>query len=228
MTFLSILLLAISMLTLQISSIYNKGLTLRAVNESGQQLSAEIQRTLNAANPESVEFIEDPPKTGGRLCVGTLIYAWNYISDPGFVSETNRLNTYKQADGKNIRFSKFSGKADRYCKDQDETPAISYVKLEEPSPAPQLSNFTPILSGGDADLLIRSFSLSKTVAPLGDVKQAIYTVSFTMGTNTADLITSGAGGNDRCDIALGSKIDDEYCAVNKFTFTARAGRINDN
>ena len=221
MGFLSVLLLAISMLTLQISSIYNKGLTLRAVNESGQLLSSEVQRTLNQADPGNTTFIPSdampvPNNTGGRLCAGTTVYAWNYagkFDDPS-------ASSFNSLDGNSIvRFIKFSAPIDEYCEDTDTaTAGIQY------KPLPPKDTVTRLLAeGGNADLVIRSFEFVPTSISTNSGQQTIYRVSFILGTNNNDLIT-----DDMCDISKGSKVDDEYCAVNKFTFTSRAGRIYGN
>src|SRR6476659_3635649 len=76
MTFVAVLLLAIALLTMQITGIYRKGLTLRAVNQAGQLVSTDMERTLNVSVPQSVTEVDNAK--GGRLCAGTTIYAWNY------------------------------------------------------------------------------------------------------------------------------------------------------
>jgi hypothetical protein len=53
MAFVSLLLLAIALLVIQISNMYNKGLTLRAVNESGQLIASDLQETLNTSVPSA-------------------------------------------------------------------------------------------------------------------------------------------------------------------------------
>ena len=227
MTFLSILLLAIAMLTLQISSIYNKGLTLRAVNESGQLLSSEIQRTLNQSDPKStMAVIKD---VGGRLCAGTTVYAWNHANkfdDPA----AKDFNIYPSggsvSERTKIRFSKFSAKVNEYCEDTDPgADGEQYMQL------PERDTMTDLLSqGGNADLVLRGFEFDDYQISTADGKQTVYRIVFTLGTNTNSII------NDvTCDASKASKldseysrVDDEYCAVNKFTITARAGRIYEN
>lgn len=220
MTFLSILLLAIAMLTLQISSIYNKGLTLRAVNESGQLLSSEIQRKLNQSDPKSTKaVIKD---VGGRLCAGTTVYAWNHANkfdDPA----AKDFNIYPSggsvSERTKIRFSKFSAEVNEYCEDSDtSTDGEQYKQL------PEKDTMTDLLSqGGNADLVLRGFEFNDYQISTADGKQTVYRIVFTLGTNTNDLITDVT-----CDVSKSSRVDDEYCAVNKFTITARAGRIYEN
>jgi len=51
----------------------------------------------------------------------------------------------------------------------------------------------------------------------GDDSQRIYLIDLVIGTNEAGVI-AGNG----CRLPE-SRVDDEYCAVNEFSFTARAG-----
>ncbi|HEY1086003.1 MAG TPA: type II secretion system protein [Candidatus Saccharimonadales bacterium] len=217
MTFISILLVMIATLTLQVSKIYNKGLTLRAVDQAGQLISSEIQRKLNQADPTTVHFIkiQDGGKpSGGRLCIGRDVYAWNFTDYIEGVGATAQVNRY-QDSSTNVRFVKVNGD-EKYCVDQDpSTPDIANV-----TGLPYASQARDLLAGGDADLVLRSFKIEPADV-LGDGSQKIYHVTFIIGTRTADLIDS----NDTCVPPAGG--GDEYCAVNKFDFTARAGGNDD-
>ena len=89
MTFIAFLLVAIAMVTVQISNIYNKGITLREVNQAGRSVADEIQRSISSSIPFDVTpKVDASPATaaskyvvrdgGGRLCLGQYTYAWNY------------------------------------------------------------------------------------------------------------------------------------------------------
>src|SRR5687768_8731757 len=90
MTFISVLLVAIAMTTIQISNIYTKGITLREVDQAGRTLSNELQRNISASVPFDVTpKKDDSPATedskyvvrnedGGRLCLGKYSYLWNF------------------------------------------------------------------------------------------------------------------------------------------------------
>lgn len=198
MTFIAILLFMITLLVLQVSAIYNKGLTLRAVNEAGQLLSSEVQRRLNTASPASVEFTNDVDGTGGRLCAAGTVYAWNYTQ--GAPGRLNQYPTPNEDDA--IGFIKFQGSREDFCERRMAIPARAQT--------------TDLLNSADTRLMIRDFSLtSEQLAE--DSTQTLYQVSLTIGTNTEDLIDS----NGQCRPP--SDGGDEFCAVNEFSFTARAG-----
>lgn len=203
MAFIAILLLAIAMLVLQISSIYNKGLTLRAVNEAGQVITSDIQRTLNTANPKLTKHVSDDPlnPTGGRLCIGNTVYAWNFGK---YLDDSTVFN--KDTDGTtDIRLVKFTNATTTdYCE------PVSGVY----PPLPTSS--TALLSAGDSNIALHTFSISDQPVT-GDDSQRMYQINLVIGTNEAGVI---AGNGCR---APESRVDDEYCAVNEFSFTARAG-----
>lgn len=203
MAFIAILLLAIALLVMQISSIYNKGLTLRAVNEAGAVISGDIQRTLNTSNPRVTKHISDDSlnPTGGRLCVGNVVYAWNFGK---YLNDSTVLN--KDVNGvTDLRLVKFTNSTSTdYCAPQSGV----YPVLP--------ANKTALLAAGDSNIALHTFTISdQTVS--GDDSQRIYQINMVIGTNEAGVI---AGNGCRMPE---SRIDDEYCAVNEFTFTARAG-----
>ena len=204
MAFLSMLLLAIALLVLQISSVYNKGLTLRAVNEAGQLVSSDIQRTLDSASPAAVTHAPDDSvtnPTGGRFCIGTTVYAWNYGK---YLTDTGRFNIFQDGRNDPVRLVKFTKDEKDYC------------QLDGDTYPPLPSSATDILSSGDSNLAIHLFTISE--APVeGDDSQRIYDIRLELGTNETSVIA----GNGCTKPA--SAVDDEYCAVNTFEFTARAG-----
>ena len=210
MTFISILLLSIAMLTIQISTIYTKGLTLRAVNEAGQQISSDIQKSLNTASPKKVFKAPDPEPaagdlTGGRFCIGDTVYAWNYGNS---LADNNRFNKYSSAKDDPVRLIKFNEDGTEYCKTIERDGNVVYPDLPEQS--------TDLLSSGDSDLAIHSFKIEQNPVD-GDPAQVIYTIQMQIGTNElADMNSTGC-------TQPGSQIDGAYCAVNVFKFSARAG-----
>lgn len=215
MAFIALLLLGIAMLTLQISTIYTKGLTLRAVNESGQLISSNIQRTLNTSRPQEVLFVE--LTGGGRLCANNVVYAWNYggtslTARTGF----NGYNRYTGSPNTLVRMVRFIGDT-TYCTPVN--PPNVYKRL----PATTNETISELLKAGDNTLAIHQFAVAKDASDLigeavkDDSTQRMYHVSFIIGSN--DQVNIDASG---CE-APANRVDDQYCAVNTFDFVARAG-----
>lgn len=222
MAFIAMLLLGIALLTIQISTIYNKGLTMRAVNESGQLIASDIQRTLNTSRPREVLFVNfvDSVTGGGRLCANNVVYAWNYAG--GSLTNRTGFNSYNRytSGGANqplVRMVRFIGDT-TYCMP---TNPPNVYKLLPPSTDDRL---TELLKAGDNTLALQSFTIELDAdgnagqSVKDDSTQRMYHVSFILGTNE-----SGAPINDTGCATFESRIDDEYCAVNRFDFVARAG-----
>jgi hypothetical protein len=215
MTFISILLIAIAMTTIQISSIYNKGITLREVNQAGRSLSDEFQRSIANSVPFDVTpKIDNSPATatskyvvrdgGGRLCLGDYTYAWNYgASIAGETSAPPIFNKYN--DGGVVRFAKVPDSSGSLCAD----PTISIPR----------SGSVDLLSRGDRDLAVHVLTVQKTASDAGN-DQALYAISFTLGTNDQAQLTA----NDAsCRPPSENVGDEDYCSVNQFDVIARAG-----
>jgi type II secretory pathway pseudopilin PulG len=219
MAFISLLLLGIALLTMQISVIYNKGLTTRAVNEAGQLISADVKRSLDSSKSIAVKYAENGGvPTGGRLCTDLTVYAWNYGK---YLNDTNAFNQFQTglgpAPNKPIRFVKFPSGGIDYCT------AVHGVYPDVPVGA------NDVLTAGDVNLAVHAFSINKDSGGaygepvFGDTSgvQRIYQISIVIGTSEQSILESNVDG---CK-APTNRIDDQYCSVNRFSFTARAGNV---
>jgi type II secretory pathway pseudopilin PulG len=206
MSFVAVLLLAIAMLVIQITAIYNKGFTLREVDETGQFITSELQRKLNQTGRESVVYVQDfDGGKGGRLCAGNTVYAWNY---PATISPNDpQAENYRGSS--DIRFMKFSGTKQDYCEPDDNG---NYGQI--PAEAVEL------LSGGNSNLMLTKFTID-AYTPDGDASQSIYQITMAIG--TAGTSDSGLISGNNCDKT--GDMSDEYCAINQFVFSARSGNI---
>jgi hypothetical protein len=89
MTFLSFLLMFCIVATTQILKTYNKGLTIKQINQAGRTMAEEISRSARSAQSGRIQF----NKAAGRLCLGDTAYVWNDMT-PAMMggSMTNTLN----------------------------------------------------------------------------------------------------------------------------------------
>jgi len=219
MTFVSLLLAAITMTVIQMTNIYAKGLTMRAVDQAGQALSQDMRRAIESARPLSVGTDSDgginyKPQVafggdinnpdGGRLCTGSYSYIWNFGK-----SFSSPINKYTTGHSELIRLVKIPDNGAIYCSD--------------PESRVDFSRAVEMLNAGDRELALQSLDI-KAVTNSDDRQQVLYQVAFELGTNDAealekDLITLDTSCKPPAE-AQGLK---DYCAVNKFEFTARAG-----
>ncbi len=217
MSFLAILLVAIATLTIQVVNIYTRGVTLTAVDQAGQTLAGELQTTLNqsAGNDVQMQSVggDESHPNGGRLCTGSVSYAWNY--GPTITGNDISYATPNTINGsKDVRFVRFPDASGNAC-------VLDKTTNDYP-PIP--STATELLVSKDRDLALRAFDLSKN--SLGS--QVIYTVSMTIATNNGDdFITTGSD-TGLCAPSHGANGsgDDSFCAVNTFNFTARSGSMD--
>lgn len=215
MTFISVLLVAIAMTTIQISNIYNRGITLREVNQAGRALSVDLQRSIASSTPFDVTpKVDNSPATaaskyvvrggGGRLCLGSYTYAWNYGS--ALVGGQGAPAVYnKFTDGQSVRFVKVADPSGVLC--------------ANPETNIQRGDATDLISSGDRDLALHRFTVAKT-AEDANIGQALYAISMTIGTNDrAQLTTNDAS----CRPPAEEVGAEDYCSVNQFDIVARAG-----
>jgi len=215
MTFISVLLVAIAMTAIQISNIYNKGITLREVNQAGRAVSSELQRSIASSVPFDVTPKSDnSPGTenskyvvrdgGGRLCLGNYSYAWNYgkalVGGAGAPAIYNKYD-----DNTPVRFAKVEDAGGALCSDVNL--AVTKAKATE------------LLSTGDRELVLHSFAVTETSSD-PSTNQALYAITMVIGTNDRQQLTTDDASCKPPSAGVG---DENYCSVNQWDIIARAG-----
>lgn len=211
MTFVSILLVSIAVLTIQVSSIYNRGMTLKAVNQAGTTISYDIQRSLNSARPSIAinPIIEEDE--GGRLCLGEYSYVWNNgrrVERYEGGDRTNPLMNYTEDTKKVIRFAKVADNGGTLCK-KDNAGNLQVGVIDS-------NKSTELLTSGDRDLAILDMSVA-VLAKSATTSSSMIAISFTISTNEGAAIDSGT---TTCRPPADAESDQDYCAINQFEVTA--------
>ncbi len=221
MGFVSALLIAIALTTIQIGNIYNKGLTMKEVDQAGRLISRELQSGIAQASTFSVVAPIPPDTTpvnhfinedwGGRLCAGKYSYIWNY----GAAITSNLANLYKyEGTAEIIRFARIPDNTGSYCINN---PGAGYPEV----PA---NKATELLDIGNRDLVIHTFKISAETSAKDDrTKQQLYYISFSLGTIDQVDVASGDASCKLPNATGSSKLDFAYCAVNYFDIVARTG-----
>lgn len=205
MTYVALLLLAIAMTTMQISRIYNKGVTLKSVNQVGRDLSDELQRTIASAPPFDVPTHYVSQAGGGRLCLGNYSYAWNYgTALAGAAGSPKPMNSYADSSDV-IRFVKVSDTGAALC-------AVPYPTISRSAAVEQLT-------GGDHDLVVHQFAVAQTQQDSLS-GQALYSLAMTLGTNDQAQLETG---DLSCRPPATGAGNEDFCSVNQFDIVARAG-----
>lgn len=217
MGFVSALLIAVAMTVIQIGGIYNRGITLKSVNQAGTAIASELQRTISTSSSSSMTFAPNPPGTtggsviGGRLCTGNYTYIWNKGS--AIQNSPDSIIKYSANPNKTIYFAKAYDPYNKYCTlDGGSYPAIAQTDITE-----LLNNDNA--SATALQLAIHDFTVDNPVVD-SSTGQRLYHVSFVIG--TSDISALVAPSYDSCSTSdLESNFN--YCSVNRFDIVARAG-----
>jgi len=206
MSFVAALLVAVALTTIQVSGIYNKGITLREVNQVGRSVSDDLQRTLGGATPfalDSDHYVipATPVPDRGKLCTGQYSYVWNIGTGTG----------YTYTDGANFSLIKIKDSSESICA-ASSPPITRFDK----------NNATELLASGEENgnrlLSLHKFSISTQQDAANN--QALYTITMLIGTNDTAQLTSTA---DSCRPPSDGAGYEDFCAVNQFNFVVRSG-----
>ena len=98
MSFLSVLLIAITTSTMQIIGLYTKGVTLKSINLAGRDVADSFRRDA-LASADGIRYVS-PDKGGGlgRLCFGTMSYVWSPAAKLQQGSAIRYQNDTRQGD----------------------------------------------------------------------------------------------------------------------------------
>ena len=211
MAFIAILLILVLVVIINITGMHARGRTLRDVNDTGRAIINDMRRTLSDSppfNPNADNNIVHFPignsnpayKTGGRFCTGTYTYVWNTFrgSRPNRYSDNNRPFSVAKVRDPNRELCANLGTGT----DQGTVgPASEAVEL---------------VSGDE--LVIYDFAAFQIHSRASG--QTLYSVSFVLGTRDGIDITT----NTRCIQPGELDANINFCAINRFDFTARSVR----
>lgn len=113
MSFISVLLILLLLSATYVISTYNKGLTLKRVNQSGRSIGDTLQASLK----DSTQSV-----TGGttRLCTGKYTFIWTLYND-----NSGSIAREMYDDGSQIGFAKVDDSGQDYCNDLTKHPSRS-------------------------------------------------------------------------------------------------------
>lgn len=217
--FLSILLIAILMLTITAGKLYIKGDTNKAINQSGRDFSDVVRRDflstgVDMISPQITVSGGNATTYSGRICLGTVSYLWNSAS---LLNTTTAFaNTTKVTMGSSkvpVKFARVVNPQQSYC---DKGPTGKY-----PMNIPSTEQVTDLFGGTSRDYALYAMSIS-SVATSGD--KGMYQVVYTLGTNEKGTTQNDASGSYiQCKPNNSLTADFNYCAVADFDMIVRVG-----
>lgn len=212
MTFISILLLSITMVGIQAGRMYSRGVVLRDVNQAGRDISDMFRRDFLQANVGKINITglrvpNNENWTTGRLCLGAHSYVWNnpkYLDDPSLLG-ANRLF---KVDGNPINLVRVVDADGGLCKRDGSGIYPETVDMAKSS------NLLRSISSGDGSIGVHNVTLEKITSDSS--REALYRLTFTLGTSKMSEIR-----NSSCKAPDEADSNFEFCAINKFEMIVR-------
>lgn len=185
LAFIATLMISVLTVSMQLFSLYNKGVTIRDVNAVTRHLVRDIQDSVAASKTDINLIAEDGTGAdslqtatdksldyytndhGGRLCTGSYTYIWNYgqeFSDytPGPTGEDD-LTQFVQVGSSNfeaVRFIKVEDDNKSLCR-VDPDPSIGLLVAQgKKLPTEVVDNATPVFGEGERDLVLYEFDIT--------------------------------------------------------------------
>ena len=212
MTFISTLLLSITMVGIQAGRMYSRGVVLRDVNQAGRDISNMFRRDFLQANAGKINITglrvpNNENWTTGRLCLGAHSYVWNnpkYLDDPSLLG-ANRLF---KVDGNLINLVRVVDADGGLCKRDGSGRYPETVDMAKSS------NLLRPISSGDGSIGIHNVTLEKITSDSS--REALYRLTFILGTSKMSEIR-----NSSCKAPDEAESNFEFCAINKFEMIVR-------
>ena len=203
MAFISVMLMAIALCILQMSTIYTRGETLRQVNQASRVIATDMQRTFGGADASSVRT--DVVESNGRLCTGQFTYIWN--GPPSDDGSPKYPNNQYEGNTNEIRFIRITDSGAVYCTNPNQRIDAATARPVE------------LLVAGDRTLQVRKLTVTsgREGALTG---QRLYTMNVMLGTDSVGTIDTTT---DSCKPPSDLESDLTFCAINEFSITVRAG-----
>ncbi len=214
MAFLSVLLISIALLLIQIGTIYNKGMVIKEINQTGRAVSDDLRRTAGAAESITLDADYVVTTAGGRLCLGTYSYIWNTAN--ALKNNDVNVTTYSTETTKQLRLVKVVDKVKLYCA---KTPAnaLVYKQILQSDEA----SARELLPAGDHTLSMTQLSLlPSAVVSDSTTGETLYTLQYTLGTGEISAMNAD---QSACLPPDNPDSDLTYCTVQQFSLVLRTG-----
>ena len=219
MAFVALLILAVLFVSIYAGKMYAKGITLKNLNQTGRAVTDAVRRDFMAANPSTIQYVTTgtAPNTTGRLCLGTVSYAWNSASLVNLTDATPKIvvgTAEVTAHLVRVQDSGFT-----LCT-PDGTGAY-------PMKVAETTAHSELLTGGDTDFAVYQLTSEPyfDAASTGStVSQGLFRVQMSLGTNESDTTQLDATtGEVTCKAPIDNSANFDYCSVRDFDIIVSSG-----
>ena len=223
MVFISLLLIAIILVTNNIIQTYHRGLTIKSVNEVAYSLGEEFRHSIRFGAIEEASDLKNIDSRYGVFCSGTYSYIWNYGAaikrkQAGDLA-LDLVEFAKNGNKQPIRLVKVNDPSRHYCSQgvYDSTTVINDGLANSEACADNAgcagsgnARIVELINPSDTNLVVHDFLVRPGVL-IPTLNQRVYQISFVLGTNSgSELVYDNTY---RCNTSL---YDVTYCALNRF------------
>jgi prepilin-type N-terminal cleavage/methylation domain-containing protein len=203
MTFVSILLMSVALLTIQLGKLYAHGSLMKDVNQAGSELTSDMRRSISASFIDDVKYKKYTDGSGAiAICFGSI----SYIANSPAKLEANSAKVKYYNSSTQVHLAKVADTNSALCLN---TTAPDYL-------GQGAKEMLAAGSGNDRTLSVHKIS-DPTILPDGN-GGGLVELSLIVGTSsTAEII------NDQCKPPSEAISGGEYCSVNTFTIVGRVG-----
>ena len=223
MAFVSVLLLAIATIAIQAGKLYNRGLTLKSINQSGREISDSLRRDFLQANAGKISGNANSAVVmvqaggadrSGRLCLGDYSYVWNVPkvvsgevkSGAGIITEVG--GPYS---GRPINFARVIDPDGMLCQKNETTGAyMSTVATDK------VTHLLKPAGSNDVVLAIHQMKAARVAGDSG--ADSLYRLEFVLGTSQLEAVNTA---NGTCKPPADNSENLDFCAINSFEMIVR-------
>lgn len=223
MAFVSVLLLAIATIAIQAGKLYNRGLTLRSINQSGREISDSLRRDFLQANAGKISGNANSAVVmvqaggadrSGRLCLGDYSYVWNVPKvvsgevkfGAGIITEVGGPHS-----GRPINFARVIDPDGMLCQKNETTGAyMSTVATDK------VTHLLKPAGSNDVVLAIHQMKAARVVGDSG--ADSLYRLEFVLGTSQLESVNTA---NGTCKPPADNSENLDFCAINSFEMIVR-------
>ena len=223
MAFVSVLLLAIATIAIQAGKLYNRGLTLKSINQSGREISDSLRRDFLQANAGKISGNANlavvmvqagGADRSGRLCLGDYSYVWNVPkvvsgevkAGAGIITEVGGPHS-----GRPINFARVIDPDGMLCQKNETTGAyMSTVATDK------VTHLLKPAGSNDVVLAIHQMKAARVAGDSG--ADSLYRLEFVLGTSQLEAVNTA---NGTCKPPADNSENLDFCAINSFEMIVR-------
>lgn len=211
-TFVAILILGIALTTIHVAGMYQRGVTVKTVNQVGRDVFEQMRRDFANASPSLVNLTEVDQ---GRVCLGGASYVYN----DAVVLNNGISDGIQDWTGEEVSLVRVADGSGEFC--ERVSPGGVFVR---PIIA-ESDDSTELLESDAIPLAVHDFGASLFAGTdSGGLHQSLYRLQLTLGTNEADTTTEGA--KITCKPPTDNQANFDSCFVSEFQTVVRSGEVS--